>query len=211
MQELQRATEQVQPYLEYGSVVEEGPQPVVETPTGVWSAKRAVSCLVAPRAGDSVLLSFDKEGGCFILSVLTREPSPGSGSGCELLFEGDVDLHVQKGSLNISADEGVLMASERISMAGKTGEAIFGNFSFAGSAFSAQVGTIKTVAGKVENIFQRLTERFVDVFRFVKDHEEVQTGSTRYLVETNLTMHSKNAMHVAEEIVTINAEQIHLG
>jgi len=45
----------------------------------------------------------------------------------------------------------------------------------------------------------------------LKDHEEVQTGSTRYLVDTNLTMHSKNAMHVAEEIVTINAGQVHLG
>ena len=35
-------------------------------------------------------------------------------------------------------------------------------------------------------------------------------GMVRYLVEENLTMHSKNAMHVAEELVSINAEQIHL-
>ena len=41
--------------------------------------------------------------------------------------------------------------------------------------------------------------------------EEVQSGSTRYLVEDTLTMQAKNADHTAEEIVRINAEQVHLG
>jgi hypothetical protein len=66
------------------------------------------------------------------------------------------------------------------------------------------------VAGRAENIFHRLTERLTNTFRYVTEHEEVQTGSTRYLVEETLTMHSKNAMHMAEEMVSINAEQIHL-
>ncbi len=209
MQELKRAKDCIEPYLEYGSVVEEGPVLLVETPTGSYPARRAVSCLVEPRPGDFVLLSFNGEAGCFVLSVLTREESSGSGS--DFFFEGNTNLHVRKGSLNISAEEGVSLASERLFMAAKKGEATFKSFSFVGEVVSAQVESIKTVAGKVENIFQRLTERLIDVFRFVKDHEEVQTGSTRYLVETNLTMHSKNAMHVAEEIVTINAEQVHLG
>jgi hypothetical protein len=199
----------VQPYLEYGSVVEEGDPSLIETTTGTYQSKRALSCLVNPRRGDTVLISFDSAGNCFVLSVL--EGSPLRECGQEMTLDGDVNLHVRKGSLTLSADEGISLASKRFSMAAKIGEATFETFSFLGSALSAQIGSIRTIAGKVENVFQRLTERLIDVFRFVKDHEEIQTGSTRYLVETNLTMHSKNAMHVAEEIVTINAEQVHLG
>jgi hypothetical protein len=198
-----------QPYLEYGIVHEAGTSLIVESPAGRHPARRAVSCLVNPQPGDSVLLSFDADGNGFILSVLTRSALREAGH--QLLIEGDMSLHVQKGTLTLSADEGVCLASKRVSMAAKIGEVTFEKFSLAGSLLSAQVESIRTVAGKVENVFQRLTERLIDVFRFVKDHEEIQTGSTRYLVETNLTMHSKNAMHVAEEIVTINAEQVHLG
>ncbi|MBN1102956.1 MAG: DUF3540 domain-containing protein [Deltaproteobacteria bacterium] len=209
MREPQELKDHPQPCLEYGAVVKEGPLPVVEICSGTFSAQRALSCLVNPRRGDSVLVSFDSGGTCFILSVLMRSPLLDSGH--EILVTGDMRLHVQKGSLNITADEGVSLASKRVSVAAKVGEATLESFSFMGSVLSAQVESIRTVAGKVENIFHRLTERFIDVFRFVRDHEEIQTGSTRYLVETNLTMHSKNAMHVAEEIVTINAEQVHLG
>jgi len=67
------------------------------------------------------------------------------------------------------------------------------------------------VADTVDTVYRRLTERLINAVRFVKEDEEVQTGSTRYLVEDTLTMHSKNAVHMAEEIVTINAEQVHLG
>jgi len=209
MPKVLKIKESPQPYLEYGSVTEEGRRLIVETSRGSYTAQKAVSCLVAPQEGDSVLVSFDDNGNCFILSILMRSPLTESRN--ELFFEGDMNLHVRKGSLSISADEGVTLASERLSLAAKTGEATFEKFSFLGSAISAQVETIRAVAGKVETIFQRLTERLIDAFRFVKDHEEIQTGSTRYLAETNFTVHSKNAMHVAEEIVTINAEQIQLG
>jgi uncharacterized protein YktB (UPF0637 family) len=77
--------------------------------------------------------------------------------------------------------------------------------------FQGQVKRIKMVANTVENTFRRLTQRLQDAFRFVQDHEEIQTGSTRYLVEDTLTINAKNAVHMAEEIVTINAEQVHLG
>jgi hypothetical protein len=198
-----------QPYLEYGKVIEEGERLQVETSLGSYPALKAASCLVRPRQGDSVLAVFDAEGSCFILSVLMQ--SQESGRANEITLEGDASLRIRNGGLTISADDEVSVVSDRLSLAVRTGSAVFGECSFLGNALSAQFESIKTVAGKVENVFQQLTEKLIDAFRFVKDHEEVQTGSTRYLVDTNLTMHSKNAMHIAEEIVTINAEQVHLG
>jgi hypothetical protein len=208
-QRLLKTKEYTQPYLEYGMVTEEDELLRVETSLGSYPALKAASCLIRPRQGDSVLAAFDEEGNCFILSVLMQNQAPGQVN--EIVLEGDASLHIRKGGLTISADDEVSVVSEKISLAARTGNAAFEECSFLGKVLSSQFESIKTVAGKVENIFQELTEKLIDAFRFVKDHEEIQTGSTRYLVEENLTMHSKNAMHVAEEIVTINAGQVHLG
>jgi hypothetical protein len=204
-----KTKEDVQPYLEYGVVVEEDSILRVETSLGSYPALRAASCLVMPHSGDYVLTALDGDGSCFILSVLVRNQA--SGQANELVLEGDSTLRVSRGALTISADDEVSIASDKFSVAARTGNAAFEECSFLGKSLLARFGSMKTMAGKVENVFQQLTEKLIDAFRFVKDHEEIQTGSTRYLVETNLTMHSKNAMHVAEEIVTINAGQVHLG
>jgi len=208
-QRLLGTTPSSQPYLEYGRVVEEGDLSSVETSTGRYTALTAASCLVRPKRGDSVLAAFDPEGNGFILSVLIRGQAQGQGN--EIVLEGDSSLHIRRGGLTISADQEVSVVSNGLSVAARTGQGTFEECSLLGKSLFAEFGTIKTVAGKVEHIFRQLTEKLIDAFRFVKDHEEIQTGSTRYLVDTNLTMHSKNAMHVAEEIVTINAEQVHLG
>ena len=208
-QRLIKAKAPVQPYLEYGIVVEDGDLLSVETSMGRYTALKAASCLVRPRAGDTVLAAFDVDGNCFILSVLIQQQALGQAN--EITLDGDAHLHIRRGGLTISADHEVSVVSDKLSVVAKTGHAVFEDCSFLGKSLFAEFGAIKTVAGKVENIFQQLTEKLIDAFRFVKDHEEIQTGSTRYLVDTNLTMHSKNAMHVAEEIVTINAEQVHLG
>jgi hypothetical protein len=63
----------------------------------------------------------------------------------------------------------------------------------------------------VDHIFDRLTQRLKNHTRYVEDQEEVQTGSSRYLVEDLLTVQTKNTLHQAEEIITLNGEQIHLG
>jgi hypothetical protein len=208
-QRLIKAKAPIQPYLEYGRVVEDGDLLSVETSQGRYRALKAASCLVRPRAGDTVLAAFDEDGNCFILSVLIQHQALGRAN--EITLDGDAHLHVRRGGLTISADEEVSVVSDKLSITAKTGQATFGDCSILGTSLFMEFGSIKTVAGKVENIFRQLTEKLIDAFRFVKDHEEIQTGSTRYLVDSNLTMHSKNAMHVAEEIVTINAEQVHLG
>jgi hypothetical protein len=200
--------EQIQPYLEYGKVTKEGKTPMVETPSGFYDAVVAASCILRPGLDDQVLISLDDERVCYILAVLKRGPLRGTEN--DLYFEGNVSLHSEGGTLSLSSSEEVSLASGRLSMTAKTGEAVFEELSVTGSSLTSRMGAIQSIAGNVEHIFHRFTERLVDAFRFVKDHEEIQTGSTRYVVEENLTMHSKNAMHVAEELVSINAEQINL-
>lgn len=218
MQNLAKEVEHHQPCFEYGRIlaVEEGSYTVL-TSFGEVVSDQAVSCLVKPKAGDTVLLSMDSTDDCFILSVLKRAAC--ESPEMELVFDGQVNLHVKGGGLSLTSDEEMSIASherlafasQKISIHADEGKVTIEKLSFIGKVFQSQVKRIKVVANTVENICRRLTQRLDDSFRFVKEHDEVQSKSARYLVEDTLTMHSKNAVHMAEEIVTINAEQVHLG
>jgi hypothetical protein len=209
---------QTQTTLEYGMVVGEMENSFrVRSIYGDYTARMAFSCLVRPQPEDQVLFSLDERGDCFILSILTR--CNGAFSGTELTFDGPLSIKVQNGRMSLLADEDITIASpqeiamtsEKMRIGAKRADITVERLSVLGSFLHSRIKEVKIISGRVEEIIQRLTQRLTDTFRFVKDHEEVQTGSTRYLTETNLTMHSKNAMHVAEEMVTINAEQINLG
>ncbi|MFA5182923.1 MAG: DUF3540 domain-containing protein [Syntrophales bacterium] len=217
MLSLAKKLEATQPSLEYCRVTSrEGACFIVAGAFGKYRAETAVSCLLAPHVGDEVLTVFNGEKDCYILSVLKRQAEKVTSN--ELLFSGPVQMHVQDGGFNLSsagtisfaAATELAMAAPKMTLHAGQAQATVERFSFLSSFFNGTVKEAKVVAGKVEHVFQRLTERLTNSCRFVTEHEEIQTGSTRYLVEENLTMHSKNAMHVAEELVSINAEQIHL-
>ena len=218
MQHLAKQQEQLQPFLTYGDVTAgEAGRYTVQTDFGPVPAAAAAGCLMQPMTGDRVLISTDGEAETYILTVLQRARD--GAAPARLVFDGQVDLVVNGGGLRLAADADLSLASgakmalaaDRLAVHAGSGEAAIERLSFVSRTFQGQVKRIKLVANTVENTFRRLTQRLQDAFRFVEDQEEIQTGSTRYLVEDTLTMNARNAVHMAEEIVTINAEQVHLG
>lgn len=204
--------------MEYGKVVSLKEEAyLVRTDFGEVVSEKAVSCLVQPQEGDVVLLTVGSKGESFILSVLKRKNEKKQKT--EITFKGNVSFNIKDGEFSLAADknislatnENMMLASDKVSVHANKGEASIEKFSFIGNFFHTQVKRFKMVAISVENICRRFTQRVKDSFRFVEDLDEVQTGSARYLVKDTLTMQSKDAVHMAEEIVTINAEQIHLG
>jgi hypothetical protein len=218
MHNLARNIEQYQPCLAYGRVVAgEGGRYTVQADAGLIPAVAATGCLVQPMPGDRVLITTDGQAEAYILTVLQRAQDKAAPT--RLVFDGQVDLVVNGGGFSVAADDGLSLASPetislaagKISLHADCGEAAIEKMSFIAKTFQGQIKRIKLVANTVENTFRRLTQRLQDAFRYVEDQEEIQTGSTRYLVEDTLTMTARNAVHMAEEIVTINAEQVHLG
>ena len=93
----------LQPWMEYGTVLRTQRDGfIVGTQDGELACEQAVGCVVAPRAGDVVLLSLDAQGTAFILSVLSRDTRQGQ---TELDFTGDVTLRVREGNLNLTAEK----------------------------------------------------------------------------------------------------------
>ncbi|HOW55200.1 MAG TPA: DUF3540 domain-containing protein [Syntrophorhabdaceae bacterium] len=200
----------IQPALEYGVI--EAPCEggfLVVTDMGAVEASAAVSCLVAPVPGDVVLLSIDGMGRCYILSILER-PQAAQGQ-TELSFDGDVNLAVRGGRMSITSDEALSFASGEFELNAHQGTVRIDNASFFGRAVENHIARLKIVAEAVDSIVRRAVQRFTSSYRYVEEHEEVQSASMRMIVDGTLTMHTKNTMHIAEGHVKIDAEQIHLG
>jgi len=190
---------------------------MVDTAMGEIKAVRAASCLMEPRPGDSVIALIDAPGRNFILAVLER--SPDGNPVTELRLEGPVNFHVEKGDLSLTSEGNMNLAprgilscvTERLKIHTENCVARVSRFHYTGRLLQIQIERLKTVAVFADQIFRRLTQRLESSFRFVKEQDELQAGSSRVLVEDLMTMQAKNSMIMAEENVTVNAEQIHLG
>ena len=200
----------LQPVLEYGLVAgRSGNGFVVTCDRGALNAAVAVSCLVAPEAGDVVLLSIDDGGCCYRVSVLGRQE--GAGKTTELAFDGDVALTVRDGAMSIRSDEAISLASKDFELTAEEGRVTLEKSSFFGNVVENNIRRIRVIADSLDSIVWRAVQRFTNAYRYVEEHEEVQSASTRMIVDGTLTMHTKNTMHISEGHVKIDAEQIHLG
>ena len=206
------------PTLENGRVISQNSAGFwVAPPTGRILAQKAVSCLITPLPGDYVLMSSDTTGAWYILAVLTRDENENTTT--DLEFTGPVNLKIKKAGLTVESEGEISLASgiglslvqPRISLEAEEGQAAIGRMSFLGRTLKTKIGLIESVAENVEQVFARLTQKMVDHFRYVNRHEEVQTNTTRYLVEDTLTIQARQAEYTAEEMIKINAEQIHMG
>ncbi len=206
------------PCLEYGRIrCSVGGRFTIETALSEIKATKAASCLIEPRPGDAVIVIIDVSGRNFVLAVLerSREGDPAT----DLRFDGPVNVHIDKGDLTLTSEgsmtlapQGVLSCvSDRMNIHTENCSAKVHRFQYTGRLLQIQVKCLKIVAAFADQIFRRLTQRLESSFRFVKDQDELQAGSSRVLVEDLLTMHAKNSLIMAEENVTVNADQIHLG
>lgn len=190
---------------------------VLSTSGGCFEATIAVSCLVQPEKGDCVLLSVNTENQTYILSILERPDQLHQET--NLRFEGQVNLNVKNGGLQLTAakemsfaaQENMTLASPLFNIAARKGNIKIEKVSFFGKFLSSRIEKIRIIADTVDAVLRRSVQRLTSSYRYIEEHEEVQSASTRMLVEGTLTMQTKNTMHTAEGHIKIDAEQIHLG
>lgn len=208
MPQTAKRLETAPPVLEYAHVVSVDDRAcLLAADCGELAATRATGCLLAPQPGDLVLASVDGAGRAFVLSVLARpEAAPGT-----IDYPGDVTLRTG-GDLRLhGTGDTSLSAGATVTLAGEHGEAAFGSMSLLTKVARLRCKTLSVMAKAAEQLVGHLTQRLTNAVRLVADHEEVQAQSMRYCVADTLAMHAKNAQHIAEEVVKIDAGQVHLG
>lgn len=191
----------------------------VQTDGASLRAQKASSCLIVPQTGDRVLVFSDHAGQDehFILSVLSR--SQDNDAENEVTFEGPTLLRVNKGGLRFQSEQDIHVAAvRRIDLASHEirahahkAETNIDKCTVFGRMLKVQVEVVKSAARLVDHLVKRWTLRADTSVRYIREHDETQAESARYLTEKTLTMHSRNAVHTGEELVSINGGQINLS
>jgi len=194
----------------------DGAKLVVRTRADLVTAERAVSCLVEPDVGDRVLLARDDEGATFVLAVLRRNTPDAT---TRLSLEGDVALTVESGSLEVSARDGVTIASPgevalvagELRAAASRARTALGELVHVGASVLGQVDTVKLVGQALDVVVERSIARAKRAFRFVEESETVRAGELDHRAEGLASLRGAHALVTAEKLVKIDGGQIHVG
>ncbi|MFO0755171.1 MAG: DUF3540 domain-containing protein [Byssovorax sp.] len=215
MDNLARTIEQTGIFQATGEVIRvEGPVFTVRNDDGDYRARRAVSCLVEPERGDEVLLVV-REGACFVLAVLTRE-EPGK---TRLSAEGDLEVSLKKGRFVVASQEGidlvaakdVSITSGRVNLRAAEGNMIIDRLSMLGTIARAEIEKVKLLAGSLDSVLDRLHQKVKRSYKRVEEVDQVKAGQIDYVADKTMCLRSENTVMTAEELVKVDADQVHLG
>jgi hypothetical protein len=188
---------------------------VVRTSVGAVLARRAVSCLVEPEAGDRVLVAGLEGDEFWLLAVLERE----GGGAVRLAPEGDLELRLSKGRFSVAAQGGIdlatggdiAVASGSLDVHTDRARVTAGVMEYLGATLSAEVERLKVFAIRCEELFETLSQRVKRSYRTVSERDQLRAEQIDYAARENLSLHGKNAVVTARELVKLDGEQIHLG
>jgi hypothetical protein len=205
MRALAEALEESEVVQEVGTIrsvgTSAGDELRIETARGTYRAKRAVSCLVAPREGDRALCATTQAGEAFVLAILEREED-----GVAITVEGDLELRAPSGRVRVAASEGVdvgttgelNLTSRELRVNAREGSLFVETLAFVGGVANVDLERVKSAIGFLDQTLERL----VDITR-------AQQIDMR--AEENVHVRGKNAMVTAEVLVKMDGQQIHLG
>lgn len=189
---------------------------VVRGASGTVRARRATGCLVAPEAGDTVLLAIARSGAAWVLTVLER---PAEHTSTTLEVDGDLCLRSRQGAVRVRGEERVelgsggvvALASQTLEVHAVDARAFAARLHLTGTAASIGVETLRTVATRVDQAFDRLAQRVKRSYRFVEQMDVTRAGQIDMRADETVHVRSKNTLMASDDLVKVDAGQIHLG
>jgi len=171
-----------------------------------FTARRATSCLVEPMPGDRVWVV--SQGERFVIAVLDRPSAAATKT--RLSLEGDVELHAS-GSLELTCDRQLALRSDELQVEARSARVLFDRCATVLGNLYAHLRET-TIVGKVlETLVERVSQHSKRSYRAISEIDHVQAGSIDYRAQEALHVHAKHAMIRAEQLVKMDADQIHLG
>lgn len=200
---------------EFGTVLSRaGHKLRIDLPSGERSAEVASSCLLAPSPGDRVLLAYAGQE-AYVLAVLRQRAD----SEAHLTFDRDVSLNVVKGRLRVLAQEGVCLVSPRevkvhsgsLSAHAEQMHATFSLLDVVGQSIVSKTRKVRVVSEAVDTVAGRIYQRAVNFLRRTDELDRVEAKNIDRRAEQLVHTHGQNAVTTAEELVKIDAGQVHVG
>lgn len=187
---------------------------MVENNRGVFSAKKAFSCLVLPETNDKVLISYSASE-AFIMAVLERNSREAN-----VVFPGRTKITADQGNILFQSKETIAMES------GRSIELLSPELSLSGTSKSSLTTTelnvdskqincrsskIRLFADHVESVVNTVFQSLRNAVRQVEETETLNAGNLLQTVKKILTIHSHNAVITTRKDLKIDGERIHMG
>lgn len=187
---------------------------IIQSDTGTYNAKKAVSCLVCPEIGDKVLTVSLASGTSNILAILERKQSQTT----HLKFDGDVDISSSK-SIRMVANERIdaLSAdkmnfdSNELNIHSNKSSLLFDKLSLSGNEACHSINKIRVLAKYIETVSETSKQVMKNSFRLVSGLESVKAGEIIQRVKKRFTIQSKQVSMLAEQDAKLNGKRVHLG
>lgn len=171
---------------------------VVSTGQGLLQARLAVSCLVQPECGDTVLVAL-RGRQAYVLAVLERT--------------GDAPVAMQlprSASLAVQGDLR-LQATGTVSLQGEAVEAVAQRISLVGKAVHWLADTLESTANRIKQVADLWTVQAKSHHRHVEDMEMVRAGHIDMRAEQVMHLNAEHAVVKSRELVKIDGKQIQVG
>lgn len=199
---------------QYGEITQTGELLSVRVGDGSLRAQRAASCLLTPLVGDKVLLVSDQQY-AYVLAVLERAQA----NQATLDLPGDTQIRTAGGRLRLTARDGIGMEtasdvsllSTRLNVSAIEAEVLVNSMSFTGDLLRGCIDRIKLVGRSFDSVLERYYQRVSRSYRHIDEIDQVKAAQIHYEAKNTLSLHAKNTLMTADELVKVDAEQIHMG
>ncbi len=187
---------------------------MVETQSGLVNAGVAFGYLVAPAAGDRVLVSRSPRE-CYVITVLERP----SNQDMAIEFPRNVRLKAPSGlmeiasgkDLNLIAAEEARFTSTRMHITGGELAITSETLSACTRHVEAHSNSVRIISDTIDTVARRISQRVDTLMRWVEGVETLHIGSLIQTVRKALITHSEQTVMTAKGDMRIDAERIHMG
>lgn len=170
---------------------------MVESEGRGWHCRRAASCLIAPKPGDTALIaSVGNE--MWLLAVLEHAGE----QPMELCVAGDLEIR-SSGELSLN--------SETLRVSAEQGDCHISEMRYSGEKLSAWVNLSRIVGKSAESVWHSVTQISQHLLRSTRHTEQVRAGQLDVKAEDYARMHAHNMVITSKAITKIDSEQIHMG
>lgn len=182
---------------------------------GTIEAKRAMSCLLDPAAGDRVLVALIGDGSAYVLAVLEREgEAPGT-----LSLDRDLTVALPEGRLSVVTGQGVAMASggdvsvvaPSVNVKAVDGQLGIERLAVAGQHLLAEFANMKVAAQVIDSVADRVRQSVKRAYKIVSELDQIKAQRVDWKAEKTMHLHGENTVMSADELVKVDGEHIHMG
>jgi len=183
---------------------------LVEDEAGAtWTCRRAASCLLVPRIGDTVMLSGPDRLRVYLIAVIEQADPSAS----RIEAAGDLTLATTRGG-NVSIESEAdlcLHGTAMLQMQAERAEARFTHSRLTSEAADATIGHLRLVGKVFESVADRVVQMARNALRLVEETDRARVGHLDQEATGTVRLHGQHTVVTGQELVKVDAAQIHMG